>query len=281
VLIGLAAWAAVAYRNYRRWNQYVQALRAEPGIVVISSGRSDGKYTVTGLRDPLARDPGTLLPQTQLSPNDVAGHWQPYQALLPSFVLSRANSVLNPPTGTTLTFQDGVLRADGDAPAAWLADARRLAPLIAGVNSFDGSAALRARTQSMTRQLQQATLLFDRGTSRLRPGQEGQLRATAAIVTELGLLAAASGHAVRIDVIGHTDADGSMQSNVPLSIARAQQAILALRLPSSDYVTLQPSGVGSDDPRVPGVTEDEKQQNRRIAFRVSQIPGGPEESARR
>jgi OOP family OmpA-OmpF porin len=281
ILIGLAAWATLSYRNSRRWNQYVQALRAEPGLVVISAGRSGGKYTVTGLRDPLARDPGTLLPQAQLSTSEVASDWQPYQALLPGFVLARANSVLKPPAGTRLTFEGGVLRVEGEAPAAWLADARRLAPLIAGVNSFDASPALRARTQSVTRQLQQATLLFDRGTSRLRAGQETQLRATAALVTELGLLAAASGRSVRIEVIGHTDADGSMQSNVPLSIARARQAILALQLPSSDNVTLVPSGVGSDDPRVRGVTEDEKQQNRRIVFRVSEITGGPPESSRR
>ena len=281
LLIGLAAWAALAYRNARRWNQYVQALRTEPGLVVISTGRSDGKYRVTGLRDPLARDPGTLLPQAQLSSDEVASTWQPYHALLPSFVLSRANTVLKPPPGTTLTFENGVLRVEGDAPAAWLAEARRLAPLIAGVDSVDASAAFRARTQSVTRQLHQAMLLFDRGTSRLRPGQEVQLRSTAALVSELGLLAAAAGNTVRIDVIGHTDADGSMQSNVPLSIARAEQAIFALRLPSSDYVRLQPSGVGSDDPRVPGVTEEEKQQNRRIVFRVSEIPGGPGESPRR
>jgi OOP family OmpA-OmpF porin len=281
LLIALAAWAALTYRHYRRWNQYVQALRAEPGLVVISTGRSGGKYTITGLRDPLARDPGTLLPQAQLSSSDVSGNWQAYQALLPSFVLSRATAILTPPPATTLTFQDGVLRADGEAPAAWLAEARRLAPLIAGVNSFDASAALGARTRSVTQQLQLATLLFDRGTSRLRPGQEAQLRATAALLNELGLLAAAVGHPVRVDVIGHTDADGTMQSNVPLSMARAEQAILALRLPSSEYVTLQPSGVGSGDPRVPGMTEDEKQQNRRIVFRVSGIPGGPGESARR
>ena len=35
-------------------------LRAEPGIVVVSTGRDGGKYMVSGLRDPLARDPAAL-----------------------------------------------------------------------------------------------------------------------------------------------------------------------------------------------------------------------------
>ena len=276
LLLAAAIWGAFVYRDYRRWNGYVQALRNEPGIVVISTGRRNGKYAVAGLRDPLARDPRELLQQSRIPPDDVVGSWEPYHALLPGFVLPRANSILQPPAGVNLTFGDGVLRAAGDAPAAWLADARRVAPLIPGVNSFDPSAAGDTRIQSLTRALEQATLLFDRGSSRLRPGQGTQIREIAALINELGqlanergLLSAAVNRPLRIDVVGHTDSDGSLESNLPLSVTRATQAIAALGLESSATVTLSPSGVGSDDPIVAGVSEDDKQRNRRVAFRVA------------
>ena len=269
LLLAAAIWGALAYRDARRWNGYVQALRNEPGLVVISTGRSNSKYAIAGLRDPLARDPRDLLQQAGIRPDDVAGNWEPYHALLPGFVLPRANAILQPPSGVNLSFQDGVLRAAGNAPAAWLADARRVAPLIPGVNSFDASAAVDARIQTLTRSLEQATLVFERGSSRLRAGQETQRSEIAALINELGLLAATSNRTFRIDVVGHTDSDGSLESNLPLSVTRAKQAIAVLQLQPSASLTVSPSGVGSDDPIVAGMSEADKQRNRRVAFRVS------------
>jgi OOP family OmpA-OmpF porin len=103
----------------------------------------------------------------------------------------------------------------------------------------------------------------------LRAGQASQLGDIAALINELGLLAASTNRTFRIDVIGHTDADGSLDSNLPLSVTRATQAIAALGLQPSASLTISPSGVGSDDPIVAGVSEDDKQRNRRVAFRVS------------
>ena len=114
----------------------------------------------------------------------------------------------------------------------------------------------------------------------MRVGQESQLREIAALINELGTLAASAGRRFRIDVVGHTDSDGSLASNLPLSGARAEQAILALGLRPSDALNVAPMGVGSDDPIVAGVSEAEKQQNRRIAFRVSEIPAGSAQSNR-
>ena len=40
-------WMFFALRARSRWNGYVNALRAEPGVVVVSTGRAGGKYVVT------------------------------------------------------------------------------------------------------------------------------------------------------------------------------------------------------------------------------------------
>ena len=83
------------------------------------------------------------------------------------------------------------------------------------------------------------------------------------------MLPATSNRTFRIDVVGHTDSDGSLESNLPLSVTRAKQAIAVLQLQPSASLTVSPSGVGSDDPIVAGMSEADKQRNRRVAFRVS------------
>ena len=93
-----------------------------------------------GLRDPLARDPASLLPAYQLAASSVSGSWQLYQALDPSLVLARAREILRPPSTTTLHYSDGVLTASGDAPAEWILESARIAPALPGVSRYDASA---------------------------------------------------------------------------------------------------------------------------------------------
>lgn len=130
-------WIFQGFRERQVWNAYVERLGAEPGIVVIQSGRQDGKYVVRGLRDELAVDPATLLAASGLPPDSVEGRWEPYYALHPRFVSERARLVLRPPAGVTLTYRDGVLTARGTAPESWVADSRDRAPALAGVRRFE------------------------------------------------------------------------------------------------------------------------------------------------
>ena len=275
VLLALAAaWMALAVRDHLRWTRYVDALRREPGLVVISTGRSDGRRIVEGLRDPLARDPDGFLAEAGLSRDDVMGRWEPYQALTPPFVLARARLVLQPPDGTTLRLEDGVLTASGTAPGVWLADARRLAPLVPGVAAFDPGALMAASLDAVTRRIEGVTLAFARGSAQLLPGQEDAMGALAADLLELEALAAAAGRRMRVQVIGNTDADGPPASNLPLSRARADAARAALVLPATPHLELVTTGVGSEDPLVLGETEPDKQRNRRVVLRVGDAPAG-------
>ncbi len=81
IAIGLVVLTIFWYRGYTRRAGYLERLRAEPGIVVISTAREGGKFVVSGLRDPLARDPGELLAASSLTAADVVGRWAPYHAL--------------------------------------------------------------------------------------------------------------------------------------------------------------------------------------------------------
>jgi hypothetical protein len=133
------AWAVLRYQEQQRWGRYVARLNAEPGLIVLTDTRRDGEFHLTGLRDPLAKnDPQALAAQMGIPPNTFSSWWAAYMSLEASFVLERANILLRPPEGVSLTFSSatGVLAADGEAPESWIVDSERLGPAVAGVRRF-------------------------------------------------------------------------------------------------------------------------------------------------
>jgi OOP family OmpA-OmpF porin len=269
VAIVLVAWAGLALRARSRWNSYVDALAAEPGIVVVSSGRRDGKYTVSGLRDPLDRDPATLLAASGLTPGQVAATWERYYAANPSLAVARARQVLQPPAGVTLDLKDGVLTTAGAPPLGWLSDAGRIALLIPGISRFDTSQAADASVRAAIAQLEGLSPLFAKGRATLAPGQDAVLRELVARAADMERAAESVGRRFRVEVIGHTDADGGPETNGPLSQARAALVRSALEAVAGDRLDILDAGVGSEDPLVRSDREEDKQRNRRVTVRVT------------
>jgi outer membrane protein OmpA-like peptidoglycan-associated protein len=89
-LAALAGWLIV--RSNREWNGALARLRSEPGIVLVSAERDWGRWTLSGLRDPLAADPARLLASLGVDTARVAWSWEPYHSAHPRFVRARANS---------------------------------------------------------------------------------------------------------------------------------------------------------------------------------------------
>lgn len=136
ILAALGVWMFFEYKSGLRWKHYIDELRGEKGIVVVSTDRRSGKYEVSGLRDPLATDPGTLVNKSGLEPGEVSERWEGFQAVEPEFVLARARAALKPPDSVMLTLDNGVLSAGGTAPYQWIVDARKLAGLIPGIREY-------------------------------------------------------------------------------------------------------------------------------------------------
>lgn len=273
LFVALAVWAFLAWRDWQRWHTYVERLRAEPGLVVLASGRENGRFFVAGLRDPLATDPATLIAATGLSTGAVEGRWEPYQAIHPRFVSARASELLRPPPGVSLQADAGTLVARGDAPAWWVAESERLAPAIAGVQRFEYAGP--APEDRLAAAVERASLRFPKGSSSPLAAQ-AEVAALASALRELDEYARARRRRVQVDVVGHTDSDGLDAANVPLSEARANAALAvvgASRFGALDFVVVP---AGSREPLTPGTTEDEKALNRRASFRVVWTPGGPQ-----
>jgi len=266
LLLALATWLFLGWRERQRWSTYLQALRREPGIVVVSTGRRDGKFYVEGLRDPLSRDPAQLLAGTGVSSDSIATQWQPYQALAPDFVTARARDLLQPPAGVTFRFQDGVLTASGSASDRWIVESERLGPAIAGVRRFQ-YAGLEPDLR-IKQQLESLALMFPKGEAFLTDGQSDTIDRVARLLGELNSLSNLRARRTRVELVGHADNDGSDEINSPLSAARAETILRQLPITHFDALEFISRGVGTADPLAPGVTETEKARNRRVSFRV-------------
>ncbi len=136
ILAIVGYWVWVEVRAGRIWKDYLEALSGSKGIVVISADKHGGKYSVSGLRDPLAEDPDKLVKAGGLDPAAVSGRWEPFQAMDPEFVMTRVREALNPPRTVDLSLKNGVLTAKGTAPDQWIADARKLVKLVPGISEY-------------------------------------------------------------------------------------------------------------------------------------------------
>ncbi|MGE5813878.1 MAG: OmpA family protein [Acidobacteriota bacterium] len=262
----IAVWGFLSIREGRRWNAYLERLQAEPGIVVYSTERRGGRFRVSGLRDPLAADPAGLVPLFKLSPASIDARWEPFDSLYPQFVTARARNLLRPPPGVTLAYHNGVVTASGQAPGLWIVESERLAPALPGVRRFvyEGT----SPEVQVKERLENVSILFVRGQARFIPGQAEVLRLVENLLAELSQILRVRGGRAQVEIIGHTDNDGTDRENGPLSQARADQILNRTRSPLFDRVEFTARGVGSSAPLTPGTSEAEKQKNRRVSFRV-------------
>ena len=274
----LLVWMTLSVRNRWRWEAYLDRLKAEPGLVVVSTGKEDGKYIIRGLRDPLAADPIAVLRETPISPEQVVAQWEPYQSLTPAFVLVRAKSLLVPPPGVILQFANGVLSASGAAPTQWIVDARKLARAIPGVTELnerellDADAHARAlklkELQTAKAAVEQAVVYFPVSSHALLAKQDQMLTQLATSFQTLFAAAQFVGHEVWVDVVGHTDGTGIEKKNVMLRQQRAGRVISELGergLLAAQVTLLQPRAGGLLHAES---TEQDLAANRCVTFEV-------------
>ncbi len=89
LLLVILVIAGFLIRSSMRWNRGLAALRAEPGIVVVDASRSLGGWSISGLRDPLARDPRAVLGSADVGNPSLDGDWEGYLSLDPEMIRAR------------------------------------------------------------------------------------------------------------------------------------------------------------------------------------------------
>ena len=273
LVLALVTWAAFALIARSRWNSYLAALRAQPGVVVVSERRRWSGFEVSGLRDPLSVDPTSLLSGAGLAPVDVTQHWQMYQALEPALIVARARQLLRTPDSVTLQYVDGVLTAGGVAPLPWIVESQRIATLVPGVVRYDAAALLEGEVRTRGEQLQATPLLFVRGTTTFEAGGDAILATHIENVRALDMLAQASGTRFKVEITGHADSDGPPSTNDVLSAQRADRVRAVLAQLGVQHIDFSATGVGSSQPlHSRPLTETDQRANRRVSLRL--IPLG-------
>jgi outer membrane protein OmpA-like peptidoglycan-associated protein len=255
-----------------QWQAYVARLRAEPGIVITQSEARDDKFIVSGLRDPLAIDPLTLLGEAGIDPARVEAHFDPYQGLEPQFVLKRLQAFLNPPPGVTFAVDGDRIVAQGSASSPWIARAREAGRLLpAGAPIFDLSAVRNISEGALGKlrdTIQAHNILFDNNVSLPKAGQDAILDQLAGELTELATMSSNLHVVTRVTLTGHSDDKGGGTSNLSLSLARAEAVRALLKKRGVDPDLLAVRGAGPLEPLEADTSEAARSANRRVSFSV-------------
>jgi outer membrane protein OmpA-like peptidoglycan-associated protein len=256
-----------------RVDAYVERLREEPGIVVADAELRNGRWQISGLRDPLAADPTVLLSQSGLDSKRVAFHWESYQALNPAIVLRRLAASLNPPPTVSLSLKGDTVQATGSVPQYWVERARTLvAALPAGSPKVDLSALRDVQDPEFIRlrdAIQGHVIAFDSNADRPARGEDATLDAVADEFRQLMHVTKRLGFSARMMISGHADAVGNETANLSLSAARAEvvRSMLKARGIAPELLTVRSAG-----PLEPLLAPNGKvtaAMNRRVTFTVN------------
>ncbi len=101
---------------------------------------------------------------------------------------------------------------------------------------------------------------FQPGSAVLTPQGKTLLDEMAQVMGKLG--------GKRVEVVGHTDAQGARASNLALSMARADAVKTYLAAKGIDAARVSTSGAGPDQPVASNDTPEGRSRNRRIEFHV-------------
>ena len=211
-----------------------------------------------------------MLASTNLDPRGVVGSWKPYRALDPPIVLARARTYLSAPESVALRLDQGALIAAGTAPARWIEDSRRLSRTIPDVAGYDDRGVAdtdRAGLERSGKALGVAPDLFARGSSELATAESDRIRE--AVARDRGTRFCG----VRRSRAGpgrgrRARRQRRNQRHQPVAFPQARRE--SPRRPERQAGRSGPSAVavGSSQPLVEEKTEQDRQVNRSVSFRV-------------
>ena len=268
-------WLGVRWREERQWSRFVDSLRAQPGLVVTSFGRQHGHFLIQGLRDPLSSDPRLLAQSVGLDASKAEFHWASYYALDDAIVQQRAISLLHPPPGARLSAQNGVLHVEGQATDSWIIQLNAKAPILAGVREIDVSRLVdenQAAFDCLKNALEHEVIEFRPGSAEITAVERQSLHDLSSSISTLLQTSAALHCQLAFTVVGHSDNTGLEATNIPLSQLRADRVRALLLREGLPREASSAKGVASSEPLQSGETEQGRQLNRSVTFRVALRP---------
>ncbi len=276
-ILGALILGWIVYSTYLilQWRKFLHALDHQPGIVLVSHNKSGGKFQIQGFRDPYSDDPAKLLSDANLDPKDADLQLAPYYSLDDAIVARRSAEILHPPAGVKLVAKNGELIAEGSAPPQWIAQFEAHAPWIAGVTRINDSRLENsdlAALKPLKTTIESTVVLFPVGSAQIETGQDDKLAQIGKNFQDLLAQAARLHESVTVEVTGHTDSTGIEGTNLPLSQERADAVRAHFLRHGIKPANLRTVGVGTSQPLHSEDTEEGRQYNRSVTFRIAFTP---------
>lgn len=226
VLAGVLLW-----RRADLWRRAMTRLESEPGIVLVRARQGWRQSHVSGLRDPLAAVPESLLAAVGLDTARIESRWQSYASLDSVMVNQRARRQLDVPASVRTSVHGDTLRAEGTAPMSWVAATRALRVHPAGVSHIDVDAVepqLPQAVQDDMAAIERHRVFFAVASSRLSPLALLTIDSTARRLASLSGALGTVGRRLEIELSGRADPTGMDSTNQSLSADRAAVVRAAL-----------------------------------------------------
>ena len=153
ILSLLGIWGFSIFSTHQAWHQYLNRLKTQKGLIILSTEKRDSHYQIYGLRDPMAKDPQSLLQKEEKKRFTTIGHWKPFYSLDPEFIFNRAQQILNPPSTIQLQLTGNIIFAKGEASQAWITTFQTTAATLPGINGFN---------DDMIQNIDRKKLVFDK-----------------------------------------------------------------------------------------------------------------------
>jgi outer membrane protein OmpA-like peptidoglycan-associated protein len=265
-------WTFFTIKEQLRWNAFLSKLKSEPGLVILESKKEQGKYFISGMRDPLGKDINSFLKENNFQPQEVITQWKPYISLEPQLITKRAYLQLKPPKTVSLEVdENGVLYATGSAPQQWILDMRKQVAMISGISKYDDTKLDNFdvnQLQSYQNKIEESILLFSEGTSDLLPGEDVKLKAQSLNIQKILEIATFLNKELHIKIIGHTNSTGGEKRNMILSQSRAKKVFSYMTSDGIDSRIFKVIGVAASEQINPESLKNNNESNRRVSFKI-------------
>ena len=253
------------------FEKYLNMLRREKGIIITSAEKKGDHFFVTGLLDPLAKDPSQIIKLTSLRDASVTFQWEPYQSLDPYFIAERAKRLLRPPPTVSIVAEGECIIIGGQAPHQWIVEFQRWirtipgAPCVRDEDLIDLDA---MELQTIRHTVQEMNILFSENGVKPLPNQAEAMGRVAAHLVRMTELSNELGIPLHVQVVGHSDQRGSEERNLKLSRLRAEYAVDYLVSQGFPRAKLAIQAVGSKQLIQDDAENQARDKNRRVSFRV-------------
>jgi OOP family OmpA-OmpF porin len=253
----------------QNWERRLAKLKDQKGVIVVSEGKKGEQYLVSGLKDPLVSDPMGVLTQNEKA--DVVAQWQPFYSLDPEFVFQRAKKILAPPQGLTLTLDQNIIFAGGEASQRWIDTFKTRAVSIPGVDAYDLENVVNTDRVALVKAMKgmEATkIYFENDSTDFLEDQEDTLAEAGKTALEIQRRMSILDTRVLITVVGHTDSSGTEKYNLKLSRERAEKVGAVFIGQGINPEFLATRGVGTKIRFKEETQEEDRQFNRAVTFKA-------------